>query len=155
MKEFKIYLLETDPKYDKKIRWILVIYGVLLLSVGILLKYKYNIGEEYILIIGGTASLILALGYKKLVKRCHITLDDQGIKSTIFTKWMKLPLFEKTNIRWEEIKSIDIKPLKIDIYLNDGSQKQIELGDLMYKQHQMLKSKLQEYMYVKENKMAT
>ena len=92
---------------------------------------------------------------KKFVKRCYITLDDQGIKTTISNKWMKFPLFENVNIRWEEIKSIGIKPLKIDINLNDGSKKEIELGDLTYKQHQILKPKLQEYIHAKEIKMAT
>jgi len=155
MEKFEIYLQGTNPKSDKKIRWILGINGILLLSVGIFLNYKYNIVEDYIFMVGGIAYLIFALGYKRFVKRCHITLDDQGIRTTIFNKWIKFPLFEKVNIRWEEIKSIGIKTLKIDINLNDGSCKEIELGDLMYRQHQLLKTKLQEYINAKEIIMAS
>ena len=62
-------------------------------------------------------------------------------------------MLEKVNIKWEEIKLIDVKPLKIEIDLKDGSHKEIELGDLMYKQHQELKTNLQEYLQAKEIKM--
>jgi hypothetical protein len=156
MEKFETYIYESNPKYDNRMRLIYGIGGILYISLAILINYYINY-SSYFAIICGTAFVIYALGYKKLVKRwrCHITFDEQGIKARIFNKLMKFPLFENVNIKWEEIKSIDIKQLKIEIDLKDGSHKEIELGDLMYKQHQELKTKLQEYIQAMEIKIAT
>lgn len=145
METIKIYLVGTGPKSDKKVRWFFGIYGILSLTIGILITlYDDTPHVNYYLMISGLLFLTCTLGYKKLVKRCHITLDDQGIESTIFNKWTKLPLYERVTVTWNEIDSIDVKPLKISIKLIDGTSKEIELGDLMYTQHQLLKTKLYE-----------
>jgi len=81
MEKFEIYLYSTDPNSDIKMRWFLVIYGILLLSFGILLTY-YDVTPtgNYFAMIAGIFSLIYALGYKKFVKRCHI----KKIKAAIY-----------------------------------------------------------------------
>lgn len=55
-----------------------------------------------------------------------------------------MPFYDRVAVKWNEIVSIDVKPLKISIKLIGGTSKEIELGDLMYTQHQLLKTKLYE-----------
>lgn len=154
MEKFETYIYSDSPKHDTKMRLIFGIGGIIYIFLAILISYYTDFSSDFAFICG-IALVIFAIGYKKLIKnrRSHITLDEQGIKATIFNKWMKLPLFDKVNIKWEEIKSIDIKPLKIEIDLKDGSHKEVELGDLMYKQHQELKTNLMKYLQVKTIKM--
>ena len=152
MEKLKIYLYSTRPASDKKMRWSLGILGFLYIPFGILtIYYKYENIFSYLAVIVGVFSMIYALAYQKLVKRCHITLDDECIKAALFKAiQMKSVPFKSPslniNIRWDEIKSINIELLKISINLNDGSSKEIELGDLTYRQHRILKEKLQNCM---------
>ena len=67
MEKFETYLEYTGPKSDKKMRWLLGIYGILFLSFVILLTYYDDTPHgNYFAMIVGTASLIYALGYKKI-----------------------------------------------------------------------------------------
>jgi len=83
MEKFETYIFESNPKYDKKMRLIYGIGGILYISLAILINYYKNF-SSYFAIICGIAIVIYALFYKKLIKRCHITLDEQGIKAKIY-----------------------------------------------------------------------
>lgn len=99
--------------------------------------------------IGGLFLLLYAIGYKKVVKRCHITLSEHGISSMVIKRWGIVPKYEKIDINWKQIKSLNIRVLKIEINLTDETTKEIEIGDLLYKQHQQFKQKLHEYIELK------
>jgi hypothetical protein len=62
----------------------------------------------------------------------------------ILQRWGTFPKYEKLDINWELIKTVNIGTLKIKINLNDGPSREMELGDLLYHQHQDFEHKLQE-----------
>lgn len=145
MEEFKIYLGETGPNHDKKLRLFYGSFGILYLIFAIISHFSQAKSSIFMFLMGGLFLILYAIGYKKVVKRCHITLNENGICSLILHKWGTFPKYKKLNITWEQIKSINIRTLKIEIKLIDGTSKKIELGDLLYHQHQMFKQKLQEF----------
>jgi len=160
MEKVEIFLQETGPQSDKKMRLILGISGFFYLLFGILLNYGHKTFYNYVLLIGGILIIAYMLGYKKFVKRCFIFIDDNGIRANlytlnqIFTKGLIFSSpYKKINITWGQIESAEIKPLKIIFNLNDGKQEELELGDLLYKQHQILKPKLQDYLQEKNIKI--
>ena len=151
MEKLELYLQSTGPKHDMKVRLYFGIAGLLYLIFGILVFYRYNVLYSYIMIVFGFLVVLYTLFYKKLVKRCYIILDELGIKTAIYSQeqqYFKGFFFvspKRINILWKEVESIVIRPLKIQFQLKDGTQSEIALGgDLLYKQHQLLKSKLQE-----------
>ena len=145
MEEFKIYLGETGPNHDKKLRLIFGSFGLIYLVFGAIAYFTPLKSSIFMFIIGGLFLILYAIGYKRVVRRCHITLNENGISSLILQKWGTFPKYEKLDITWEKIKSINIRSLKIEMNLNDGTSREIELGDLLYHQHQTFKGKLQEF----------
>ena len=107
MEEFKIYLGETGPNHDKKMRLFFGSFGILYLifgTVAYLTPFKSSI---FWFILGGLFLLLYAIGYKKVVKRCHITVNENGISFLILQKWGTFPKYEKLDIIWEKIISIN------------------------------------------------
>ena len=80
------------------------------------------------------------------MKRSFISINEIGISSMILQRWGTFPKYEKLALNWEQIKSVNIGTLKIIINLNDGPSREMELGDLLYHQHQNFKQKLQEFL---------
>lgn len=146
MEEFKIYFLGEDPKHDTKIRLLLVLFAILVLLIEF-------IRIDYFVMVIGIGMLIAAIGYKKLSPRHHLLLNDEGIWVKLYNYKRGILIFyyatKKINIRWEDIHSITVRSITVEITLKDGSMEEISLGGLLYKQVRSFKEKLQEFMQVK------
>lgn len=154
MQPLKFYFSATNLALDWKLRLILAICGLLFISVAVtFFSLDIHHGRYYTLIYGSLL-LIFAVGYTKLIRRCYIALDDQGIRAAQYTIQQMMKTFPyilyfksptKTDVAWNEIEAISIRPLKITIHLKDGAVRELELGALMYKQHQLFKERLDRY----------
>ena len=146
MEEFKIYLLGEDPKHDTKMRIYFLFFSVL----AFLSQFVHI---NYVGIIIGVWMLILAIGYKKLGPHCHMMLNDTGIQVKLYRRRNLLVWFiyttKNVNIRWEDIQSIAVRTIKVEITLKDGSMEEVSIGNLMYKQVLLFKEKLQEFIQAK------
>ena len=147
MEPYKIYMLSTNPKKDRMMRITGGVIGIIGLSAFYLLR------SDYYTLTVSIMSLIYAIGYKSFIKRNFISIDDSGIKAAFQKLDENQPIFfarlYKVYINWEDIESMSKDPWKISITLNNGDKKEIYIGGLMYKDHQELKEKLQEYIEAK------
>ena len=150
MEELKIFLNETGPQNDKKVRLAFGAIGISYIIIGSVSEYTQFKSAIFMFTIGGLFLLLYAIGYKKIAKRCYITLNENGISSMVLKRWGLFPKYEKSDIKWNQIKSLNIRVLKIEINLTNETVKEIEIGDLLYKDHQIFKQKLHEYIESKK-----
>ena len=152
MEPYKVYMYDTNPNKDRITRILCGVMGIIGLSaVGLSAFYLHYI-DPFTLFLS-IIFLIGAAWYIKIIKRNYILVDDEGIKSEFQKLDHPLPPYlaslKKVYVKWEEIQSLSKEPLKISITLNNGDKKEIYIGGLMYKEHQELKEKLQEYIEAK------
>ena len=151
MERFRIYFSFTSPTKDKFMRWTIGIAGILYISIYIALYYSKSAFSDPILVLLGIASVIYAIGYRKLIQRAYIDLNDSGINA----RFQKLKAFadlrspEKVEVKWNEIESVKLRVLKLQLNLNGGKIKEIALSGLLYEQHQLMKDKLGEFLSAK------
>lgn len=151
MEPYKIYMYETDPKKDRIAYISLSFIGIICLSLYLI----FDIRSEHVFLFYLVICLIGIIGYKRFIKRNFICVDDEGIRSEFarigWTKFLPpyLAKLNKVYVRWEDIQSLSKEPLGIIITLNDGSQEKIYIGSILYKDHQELREKLQEYIELK------
>lgn len=155
MEAFTLYLQATGPENDRRNRRVFILNSLWCVLFSVMLYFRYSIVLSVITIVGGLSIMVYALGYKKFVKRQFIRLDEWGIRAHIYKKMITWPHYKKIDTAWNDIESIAIRPLHILITSKDGTEQTIELGDLLYKQHQIFKSKLEECIKTRNLKVAT
>ena len=148
------YLNSTGPKSDLKRQLFFGIAGAIYIALGII-NILYPVSSSSLfLIVGGVLILGYSIIYRKVIKRCYISVNDNGIKSRIADKIGKFPTYEELEIKWEEIEALTIDSLIVRFQLKNGNTKEMKLGDLLYKQHQLFKQNLQKYVDLKNIKIA-
>ena len=95
MEHLKYYLNETGPKSDKKMQLLFGISGIIYITIGTINNLIPFSDSNILFIILGMISLGYALIYRKVIKRCFISLGDNGIKSNIVNKCGTFPKYEK------------------------------------------------------------
>ena len=141
MENSEFYLHGTDPAHDGKMRLAYGVIGLSYICFGISMIFHYQSAYMNVLLVGGIGAFVYALGYKRFVKRYYIILDENGLSAILYT-FTKRPKKSSLSIDWHEVAAITIRPLKLMLELRNGTTHEIELGDLLYKQHQQLKSSL-------------
>lgn len=149
MEPYKVYMYQTNPRND----WIIRIFLGVMGAIGLFILFIFDLINNFYILLMSIVCLIGAVGYKRFISRSFILIDDDGISAEFQRIDEGKPVFlarlYKVYAKWEDIKSMSKEPLKISITLNDGSQKEIYIGDLFYKEHQELRKKLQEYIETK------
>ena len=148
METFKAYMYRTDPKNERISRLFSGIFGIIM----IILYFQFDIFRDAFSLFIGTICIFFAIAYNLIIKRNFILVDDEGIKAE-FVRLDEIKLIppylrrlNKVYTKWEEIQSVSKEPLNISITLKSGNKKEIYIGDLSYKNHQELKTRLKEYL---------
>ena len=154
MESLKFYLNETNPKSDTKRQLFFGITGAVYLAIGLIIILKPFSGPSIFYILGGVITLGYAIIYRKVIKRRYISLDDTGVTSRVADKFSTFPKYKELEIKWGDIESVAASALKVRFKLKNGNTQEMELGDLLYKEHQEFKQRLEEYIELKKIKTA-
>ncbi len=95
---------------------------------------------------GGIAYLIIAYIQKYRNEKYFIEFNDIGIDANILA-------FKSINIKWDEIKEIEIKPVSIVFNLKSDLKEELSLSALSYASVRRIKEKLKEFTNANEIKM--
>ena len=136
-----LYPLDRRMKYQPVLLFIL---GVIYVVLGFLYlldeQPKYYWGLIWFVTGFGFLISSFFIFFKK--NKRNLTLDDEKIKANISWK-------NKFVLSWSELKEIQIKPLSIDLYLNNGEKHSITLDNCDYKTVLLIKEKMIEYAKLK------
>ncbi|MGQ9643692.1 MAG: hypothetical protein ACUVT3_07535 [Ignavibacterium sp.] len=136
-----LYPLDRRMKYQPVLLFIL---GVIYIVLGFLYlsDEKKNYYWGIIWLVTGLGSFVSSfLIFNKGNKRT-LTLHGEKIKANISWK-------NKFDLSWSELKEIQIKPVSIDLYLNNGNKNSITLDYCDYKTVLLVKEKLIEHAKLK------
>lgn len=138
--------IELNP-LQKKYKWSpygLYAIGVVYLLNGIMFTLKNNdFYSEIIWFIGGIIMIISGYHQNNFSSKYFIELNDQSIK-------IKNSISRAKIIEWSKIKEIHLKPMTIELLLDDSSKEIISLGNTSYKNVLDIKDKLKAFAVNKE-----
>ena len=148
METFKQTFDNLHPKRRKNQHLIFTFMGLINIALGILIYYKdgKNSSQTSILIFGGIAYLIIAYIQKYRNEKYFIEFNDIGIDANISA-------FKAINIKWNEIKEIEIKPVSIVFNLKSDLKEELSLSASSYASVRRIKEKLKEFTNANEIKM--
>ncbi len=140
METFKQTFDNLHPKRRKNQHLIFIFLGLLNTALGISIYYKdgENSSQTSILILGGITYLIIAYIQKYRNEKYFIEFNDIGIDANISA-------FKSINIKWDEIKEIEIKPVSIVFNLKSDLKEELPLSALSYGSVIKIKQKIKEF----------
>lgn len=140
MEAYRQLTENVSPIIGKKHFPLHIAMGITYIALGLTNYYinNYNIFSASLWLLGGFGFIITAIVQKNRVGKYYVELNDIGIDAN-------LSAFKSIKIKWNEIKSIEIKPLKIVIKLGDDLNEEFSLGVWNYASVINIKAKLKEF----------
>jgi hypothetical protein len=140
MEAYRQLTENVSPIIGKKHFPLHIATGITYLALGFINYYvnNENIFLAAIWFLGGMGFIITAIVQKNRAGKYYVELNDNGIDAN-------LSQFKSVNIKWNEIKLIEIKPLSIVFNLEDNSNKEILLSVWNYASVKTIKAKLNEF----------
>ena len=136
MEAFEYSMKKNQFKRYKAQRWIFLIMGIvyILQSVGF---YYDKSALFYTYFLGGVFMMIIGFYDMKYVGGYKIAFDENGI----IYRSPGAPLIKSGNLdlKWSDLKSYYIAPLRIELILKDDSKKAIPLDALGYNDVHLVK----------------
>lgn len=136
MEKFRVNVNNVSPKRSKYSKWYAIIASVLWLALGTMgLLSDDKKTPYYLFLFLGFLNVLIVLTTRKVSNKYHITFDDKGIET-------QTTLFKKFNTTWENIKSIKVTVLQIELLLKNGSKEDIDLSYLEFMDVKEIKEKI-------------
>ncbi len=148
METFRQTFDNLHPKKSKTQFTISILLGIIYVAIGISHYFKNNdnILMPSIWILGGIGYVIMAAFQKHRNEKYFIEFNSNGIDANISA-------FKSINIKWDEIKEIEIKPLSIVFNLKSDLKEELSLSASSYASVRKIKEKLKEFTNANEIKM--
>ena len=118
-----------------------IIIGIFYILFGLFNFYQNidkNLLSGIIWVLGGSGFIIGYFFDEKRKKEFYIELNNITIE-------IKLSYFSSLKINWNDIKSINIKPISITFELTSGEDEELSLGSFSYANVIEFKSKIKEF----------
>ncbi len=139
---FEYSMKKNQFKHNKIQRWLFLIFGIVYSAQAIIFYLEDNV-RFYVYFISGGLMLIVGFFDKKFVDGYKIIFDSDGIKFN--SPGSPISKSGNVNLKWSEIKSYHLAPLKIELKLKDDSQKVIPLDALGYNDVHLVKSNFEKF----------
>lgn len=140
METYKQLTEHHSPKSVKTRYLFFITIGIVYMVFGVVNYYKSNedIWMTAIWFFGGLGYIVMAFIQKNRSEKYFIEFNDNGIDA-------KFSAFKSINIKWNEIKDIEIKPLSIVFKLKSNlKDEELSLSAYSYGSVRKFKSKLNE-----------
>lgn len=146
--EHEYNLIARHPKSWQRQKFFFIFLGITYLLNGYLyyLDEKIEFGITYSLL--GTLLIIFYIFDMKIVKYSGIKISREMIS---FPKSFTYPTRKRIQIKWNEVKEIEYKPLKVIFTHGDNERKTLRLDNFGYKDIKDIKSKIDLYFNSSKN----
>jgi hypothetical protein len=146
MEEFILYVHRSAPKYDKANNKIFMAAFLFFIAITFFIIRPSSITGVLTLTLALIpVAVLFAIFYKEklFLPRCFIRLDDQKIETYFFNTRID---FIDIKAAWQEIASVTIHPLFIEIFLHTGSKQTLRFDSFNDKEQSLFKTKLEEFL---------
>ncbi len=140
METYREVCANINPQKTKTQFYLVLLTGIFYLINGFINYYKDgdNIWLGTFWILGGLGLILVAIIKQKTSEKYFVEFNNNGIE-------FKLSIFSSPNMKWEDIKEINIKPISIIFELKNNTKEELPLGNMRYIQVLEIKAKLKEF----------
>lgn len=140
MEKFEFNFKDSLTKNYKTQRYLFLLLGIVYVSNGINDYYEKS-QNDFFFVFWIVAGILILLGTfidKRVTDKYYLNIDDEMISA-------KLAFTQKIKIAWEDIKSLNLKPIKVEFILTNGKKQDLSLSQLSYNDVKLIKKKISEF----------
>jgi hypothetical protein len=138
MEEFSVRPYELDSIKVKRQRKIFIGLGIIWASQSLFYFTENKNGLGWMYFVAAFIFVIGTIIDLRNKKQYHLIFNEEGIDSNI-------SYFNKSKIRWEQIKSVTITVLTITLELKKSKSEDIDLSQFGYNDVKLIKDKMIEW----------